>query len=442
MVTAPQEATVVDPATGFASEIQEVLESRSFGRSPVLRKLLLYLWEHRNADVSEYAVAVEALGRGADFDPATDATVRVTIARLRQKLRDHYIDRGKEHGQRLEIPLGGHQLIFVKRSDSDQPSPFVDAMQSELSQESALARPEPDVWSRPWGRGALIGSPLLAAFILFIAAFVIRHPSPAEHVTTDRKLAALQPWADIVSNKRPIKVVVPTPVFFSWKNSAGSPTDRRILQVRDVSVNDYEDIAKSPQLADFTERYGKPILGQSYTVISDTFASIVLTRFLDKSGFGDSVEVLDRAGITLPAVRNDNVIALGTTATLAPFADFMSRMNFALLPGEEVVLNRHPLSGESPTRGVKYESPERAKWPGIVAVLPGGNSNSVCILLISRHTSALAAFLTSKEGLEKLGAARKKAGSPAYFEAIIDSEMDADRLVSQELVLFHPFSVQ
>jgi hypothetical protein len=44
--------------------------------------------------ISEYAVATDALGRRIDFDPKTDASVRVQISRLRRKLKDFYETEG------------------------------------------------------------------------------------------------------------------------------------------------------------------------------------------------------------------------------------------------------------------------------------------------------------------------------------------------------------
>jgi len=57
-----------------------ILTSRTFGKSPTLCNLLVYLWENRDGRISEYAIATEALGRSSDFDSKIDATVRVQIS--------------------------------------------------------------------------------------------------------------------------------------------------------------------------------------------------------------------------------------------------------------------------------------------------------------------------------------------------------------------------
>src|SRR5436309_2546143 len=86
--------------------VQRVAQSAQFMRAETLKKLLLYLWVHRNEEISEYAVATEALGRRADFDPKTDASVRVQISRLRRKLKDFYETEGVGGAHLLHIPMG------------------------------------------------------------------------------------------------------------------------------------------------------------------------------------------------------------------------------------------------------------------------------------------------------------------------------------------------
>ena len=70
--------------------IRQVAESDTFQSAPTMRALLLYLWDHQGEQVNEYAIATEALGRNADFDPKVDSTVRVHIARLRRKVDDEF----------------------------------------------------------------------------------------------------------------------------------------------------------------------------------------------------------------------------------------------------------------------------------------------------------------------------------------------------------------
>jgi hypothetical protein len=96
--------------------VQRVAQSAQFTRAETLKRLLLYLWVHRDEDISEYAVATDALGRRVDFDPKTDASARVQISRLRRKLKDYYEGEGSGEAYMLHIPIGTHSLTILNGS--------------------------------------------------------------------------------------------------------------------------------------------------------------------------------------------------------------------------------------------------------------------------------------------------------------------------------------
>lgn len=106
----------VDPKSKIpdARPLEEVLQSKCFERASRLRALLLYLWENRNLEISEYAIAVDGLGKAPDFESKIDATVRVQIARLRDLLRKYYEGEGSRSTIRIVIPLGTHQVQLVE----------------------------------------------------------------------------------------------------------------------------------------------------------------------------------------------------------------------------------------------------------------------------------------------------------------------------------------
>ncbi len=104
----------LDPA------IQAVVASALLRKAPGQRELLLYLWKHRSNSVSEYSIGRDVFGRRPDFDPKTDATVRVQISRLRQRLKDYYEQDGKEATRRVHIPMGEYRIEIL---DSPPPAP-------------------------------------------------------------------------------------------------------------------------------------------------------------------------------------------------------------------------------------------------------------------------------------------------------------------------------
>src|SRR5580704_589028 len=111
----PMFGVKVAPSTVEASaELQSVLASPLFVRSPRLSRLLQYLCTKYldGTEVKEYQIGVEVLGRPSSFDPAEDAAARVEAHRLRKRLREYYETEGRSHSLRIEVPLGHYAVAF------------------------------------------------------------------------------------------------------------------------------------------------------------------------------------------------------------------------------------------------------------------------------------------------------------------------------------------
>jgi hypothetical protein len=104
------------------SELDRVLASQSFAKSPNLSRLLKYLCEKclegATEDLNEYSIAVDALGRTADFDPGISSIVRVETHRLRDKLSKYYEGEGARHPMMILLEAGRYAPQFVKRDES------------------------------------------------------------------------------------------------------------------------------------------------------------------------------------------------------------------------------------------------------------------------------------------------------------------------------------
>jgi len=107
------------------NELRVVLNSGIFHRAPNLANLLTYVcnkyFEGASEQIKEYNIAVEALGRMADFDPKRDSIVRVEAYRLRKRLREYYEADGATHSLRIEITPGQYAPQFPPQNPP-QPS--------------------------------------------------------------------------------------------------------------------------------------------------------------------------------------------------------------------------------------------------------------------------------------------------------------------------------
>jgi hypothetical protein len=108
------------------SEVESVLGAEMFKRAPSLSQILAYVCEQHFAGaaekIKEYNIAVEALGRGAEFDPSADTIVRVEASRLRKRLAEYYAAEGANHKLEIRLAKSGYVPQFVpRRAPEDTP---------------------------------------------------------------------------------------------------------------------------------------------------------------------------------------------------------------------------------------------------------------------------------------------------------------------------------
>lgn len=118
------------------AEVDLVLKSAAFVRSPRLAHLLRYLcakyFAGESDQIKEYHIAVEVLERPESFDPAQDAIARVEVHRLRKRLREYYEAEGVDHPLRIVIPIGQYAPGFVSAQADEH---------GHASNESAVSLP-------------------------------------------------------------------------------------------------------------------------------------------------------------------------------------------------------------------------------------------------------------------------------------------------------------
>ena len=106
--------------------VDEVLASATLARSDQLRSFLRYVCERTLAgngkDINEYSVAVEALGKAADFSPSEDSSVRRSAYDLRQKLHKYYETEQPHPHVRIELPKGSYAPKFIEVAEVAEPA--------------------------------------------------------------------------------------------------------------------------------------------------------------------------------------------------------------------------------------------------------------------------------------------------------------------------------
>ncbi len=128
---------VADPKDCL-DQIDRLTNSPLLEGSEGLCRLIRFLAEHALSSPSdhlkEYQIATEALGRPLGFDPHSDASVRVQIGRLRDKLAEYYSSYGASDPILVEIPKGRYSLSFGVRVPSKGTEPHVPAVSDQKLQ--------------------------------------------------------------------------------------------------------------------------------------------------------------------------------------------------------------------------------------------------------------------------------------------------------------------
>lgn len=116
-----------DPGAGRRAPVLDLVDRLeasgalgSGGRLPaLLRYLVLEELAGRGDRVKAYMVATEVLGRGRDFDPQTDAIVRVEMGRLRRALDLYFATGGRDEAMRIAIARGSMRPRITGSGDGE-----------------------------------------------------------------------------------------------------------------------------------------------------------------------------------------------------------------------------------------------------------------------------------------------------------------------------------
>lgn len=184
-----------------SQQVQRILQSNVFRTSEVHRNLLQYLADKSlNGDsdsLKEYTVGLDVFQKPESYDPRQESTVRMHVARLRQKLAEYYRTEGADDPIIVELPKGGFRVTFETR---------------EVPEVPAAVPAEPRGVSIPWHEVALAAALVLAIGLAFYYGNRLRQveqqanevSAPGSSWTPE--LQAL--WEPLVSDNRPLIVAV------------------------------------------------------------------------------------------------------------------------------------------------------------------------------------------------------------------------------------------
>ena len=104
---------------------QRVVASRSFAKSALLSRFLLYVCEReitgKTYEISEHQIGVHVFGRRPGYHPGEDNIVRNYARQLRQRLDQYFLEEGRAEELHLSIPRGKYVPVYCTNHFQERP---------------------------------------------------------------------------------------------------------------------------------------------------------------------------------------------------------------------------------------------------------------------------------------------------------------------------------
>lgn len=171
-------------------QLAKIVSSSRFRDSARMTAFLTYVVEKtldgQQDQIKETSIGIEVYDRGESFDPQTDSIVRVEASRLRSKLRDYYLDEGRDDTWRINLPKGAYVPEF---NQPESPPPALPA---------AAAPPPQSQSGRRWWGGVSI---LVAGMTLLAVSAWLGWRAWQTTTPVQVRRVAVLPFADLSENR-------------------------------------------------------------------------------------------------------------------------------------------------------------------------------------------------------------------------------------------------
>jgi hypothetical protein len=106
-------------------ELEKLLASRVFDAKKQACHFLAYVVAEalagRGSKITQYGIAIEALGKPTDYCPTENPAVRVEAGRVRKLLDEYYLTEGEANSIRIQLPVGSYEPVFTQVGSTPAP---------------------------------------------------------------------------------------------------------------------------------------------------------------------------------------------------------------------------------------------------------------------------------------------------------------------------------
>jgi len=424
--------TEVDETTRISALAAELRASGRIGRSELFDRLFVFLLEQSLAGRSpkEIEVAQEVFGRDARFDVAQDASVRVTIHRLRKKLDEAYAGTA---GDRLVIPRGEYR-IALQPADAAVAEP-----EPEPLEVPATPVAEPPVPPRRWwriGRRWQVG---LALALAVLAGVGLGLGVAARRGAAANPAISSAFWQTLAGSPRLTFVV--TGDYYIFGEAARSPQVNRL--VREFNINSREDL--DDYLMTHPEDMGRYVdLDLHYLPVSTATALGTVLPMVDgitgRMGVGRPW-VITMSRLTPEAMKGSNIVYVGFLSGLGLLRDpVFQASGFQVGASYDELIDRatgrryvSDFNAITDARAPRRDYAYLASFPG-----PSGNRMLVVAGTRDAAVTQAAAVAADKAKLDQIA---ERAGRTDGFEALYEVRTLGNLDLGSTLVLARPLKL-
>jgi len=123
-------------------QLSKILRSPVFKNADMLQNFLSFIVQEMTKEegmvIKQYSIAIHAFGRNENFDPSTDAIVRLQAGRLRKKLALYYKEQGAGEDIVISLPKGSYNPKFDYLKDLKALLPSINHESKKLNISLAL----------------------------------------------------------------------------------------------------------------------------------------------------------------------------------------------------------------------------------------------------------------------------------------------------------------
>lgn len=397
----PRPAAEVLSASALRDLGERIKASGVLGRSPHYRSLLDYLIDCavEGQMPKEVELAVNGLGRDADYDASVDSSVRVYVHQLRKKLDTYFEQIEPTASPRLVIPRGQYRLAAIDRQASP-PAPV------------------------RGGRAPLtLQTGLLAGILVLLAANLIVMLLPGRDSTVSQiEAAASHPvWQNVLDDEQPILLVMGDYYIFGELNANGNIA----RMVREFNVNSSSDLEEL-RFSDIEAAESYLDLDLSYMPEGSAFALARVVPILQESG--KPVTITMMSDLSSADIRSNHIVYIGYISALDKLREMaFAGSGLAIGRSYDELLNKDSLEYYTSDAGLPEEG-EPFKDYALFTTFPASSSTQA--VLISGMRDA---------GLMHM--AQALSDSSVLNEMVASIDYDTDEAVSAFETLFEVYGV-